>query len=537
MMTQFWKEDYQRPPSEAIDGQIITDDDKPLPWNFIKGLLHILKVDADEELAIVGTTFSLRLQERDPDWSGTLRTYFKPEDGYEWRPIHPQAPEIDDDVLVIPISYEGTDGRQRWAMAVRFRVLGKCRRNAVAVPWAFAIIDPTPGNNTMARFRNLIVHKTTLANAIGRMDEDEPLGDDATQSRFVELNCPATNRSDDGHRLILHCMLLMDADLNEFQERLEALAKVRTLEKRTRLWVREILTDERNIDMLPDWLDKICNNRDGLNEETPAHSIAKRPLLSYSGDDSDEQSAEMQRPKKRQLGDALMSPDHLDECMKAINKLGKGAIALPTDFIGLARSEGRTWSQNRDKYFAPRECTDPDNMKPEIKSSKLLIPIPADSKEESPLMGHFFAVVRFNSKAESDHDWDFLVIDSQNEEGRLDFAKKIITERTTLANPISSIDNNIAGQADSCARWKSVPTVEQTGTECGPRTALHLYIAAHSKDALDFESKIKELEVVESDERLCPKVRSWAEELRAGTFDANSQSYEWLQAIVVEIDE
>ncbi|EJK60778.1 hypothetical protein THAOC_18814 [Thalassiosira oceanica] len=117
MMTQFWKEDYQRPPSEAIDGQIITDDDKPLPWNFIKGLLHILKVDADEELAIVGTTFSLRLQERDPDWSGTLRTYFKPEDGYEWRPIHPQAPEIDDDVLVIPISYEGTDGRQRWAMA------------------------------------------------------------------------------------------------------------------------------------------------------------------------------------------------------------------------------------------------------------------------------------------------------------------------------------------------------------------------------------------------------------------------------------
>ena len=119
----------------------------------------------------------------------------------------------------------------------------------------------------------------------------------------------------------------------------------------------------------------------------------------------------------------------------------------------------------------------------------------------------------------------------------MEFAKKIITERTTLANPIGSIDDNTAGQADSRTRWKSVPTVEQTGTECGPRTALHLYIAAHSKDALDFESKIKELEAVEPNEPLCAMVRSWAEELRAGTFDANSEAYEWLQAIVVEIDE
>ena len=150
-------------------------------------------------------------------------------------------------------------------------------------------------------------------------------------------------------------------------------------------------------------------------------------------------------------------------------------------------------------------------MKPGIESNKLLIPIPDDPKEDSPLTGHFFAVARFRSKAGSDYDWDFSVVDSQNKEKRMEFAKKVITERTTLANPIGSMVSSEPGQAGNAARWNFVRTVEQTGTECGPRTALHLYIAAHSKDALDFESKIKELEDVESDERLCPKVRSWAE--------------------------
>ena len=59
------------------------------------------------------------------------------------------------------------------------------------------------------------------------MSKDEPLGDDATESRFIALDCLATNRYEDGHRLIHHCVLLMDADLKEYQERLEALAKIR----------------------------------------------------------------------------------------------------------------------------------------------------------------------------------------------------------------------------------------------------------------------------------------------------------------------
>lgn len=79
--------------------------------------------------------------------------------------------------------------------------------------------------------------------------------------------------------------------------------------------------------------------------------------------------------------------------------------------------------------------------------------------------------------------------------------------------------------------------MKQTGTECGPRTALHLYIAAHSKDMADFENKINELRAVDADEPLCPKARSWAKDIRAGSFDEYSQEYEWLKAITVELDD
>ena len=53
----------------------------------------------------------------------------------------------------------------------------------------------------------------------------------------------------------------------------------------------------------------------------------------------------------------------------------------------------------------------------------------------------------------------------------------------------------------------------------------------------DFECKINELGAVAADEPLCPKARSWAEELRAGSFDEHLQEYEWLKAIIVDPDD
>ena len=153
------------------------------------------------------------------------------------------------------------------------------------------------------------------------------------------------------------------------------------------------------------------------------------------------------------------------------------------------------------------------------------------------MTAHFLAVARFTSKAGSNHDWDFAVIDSQNKAECMDFVKEAILERTTLANPIDSTDHSTPREADENSRWKFINTVRQTGTECGSRTALHLYIAAHSKDMADFECKINELGAVAADEPLCPKARSWAEELRAGSFDEHLQEYEWLKAIIVDPDD
>ena len=53
----------------------------------------------------------------------------------------------------------------------------------------------------------------------------------------------------------------------------------------------------------------------------------------------------------------------------------------------------------------------------------------------------------------------------------------------------------------------------------------------------DFECKINELGAVAADEPLCPKARSWAEDIRAGSFDEYLQEYEWLKAITVELDD
>ena len=69
------------------------------------------------------------------------------------------------------------------------------------------------------------------------------------------------------------------------------------------------------------------------------------------------------------------------------------------------------------------------------------------------------------------------------------------------------------------------------------RTALHLSTSLHAARMADFENKINELRAVDTDEPLCPKAHSWAEDIRAGSFDEYLQEYEWLKAITVELDD
>ena len=206
----------------------------------VKGLLYLAKQEVkNPDHGIVGGTFSMKLQAGGTDWATDLRKYFKPYEEAKWTPMHASCPDIDHPSLIFPWYIEAGEG-SRWALLVRKEAMRKGRKNM----WKFVLLDPAGGEDTAEAIASLINERTTLAQELEELDNDETGDGGRVDHRCTieRLDCPQLQGCEDGHRMILHLSLALGATLEELKAELGKLRQLEDLESETRYFIKGVVT-------------------------------------------------------------------------------------------------------------------------------------------------------------------------------------------------------------------------------------------------------------------------------------------------------
>ena len=82
-----------------------------------------------------------------------MRKYVKPIEKGSWEPINELAPNINDQVLYIPVR-KGTNGKHsEWSCIVRLEA------EDIDTPWTFMVLDPEERTEATVREMRRLIHK------------------------------------------------------------------------------------------------------------------------------------------------------------------------------------------------------------------------------------------------------------------------------------------------------------------------------------------------------------------------------------------
>ena len=130
----------------------------------LKVLLHILNT-TDKDAGVLGANFIGKLKLTKSTLS-EMRKYVQPVKKGSWGPMSDLAPNINGQVLYIPIR-KGLNGeRSEWACIVGLET------EDIDTPWTFMVFDPEERTEaTIRELRRLIHRKSTLHLSEELMDE------------------------------------------------------------------------------------------------------------------------------------------------------------------------------------------------------------------------------------------------------------------------------------------------------------------------------------------------------------------------------
>ena len=101
---------------------------------------------------------------------------------------------------------------------------------------------------------------------------------------------------------------------------------------------------------------------------------------------------------------------------------------------------------------------------------------------------HWTLVVRYPAKEDSQKDWDFVLIDSANNDGLACSQREAFDLRTTLHFKRGTMDepDPIAASSHPSAHFIRHRKIQQFEVECGFRMILHMYLAGCCSNAREF---------------------------------------------------
>ena len=114
---------------------------------------------------------------------------------------------------------------------------------------------------------------------------------------------------------------------------------------------------------------------------------------------------------------------------------------------------------------------------------------------------HWTLVVRYPAKEDSQKDWDFVLIDSANNDGLACSQREAFDLRTTLHFRRGTMDepDPTAASTLPSALFIRHRTIAQVELECGFRMLLHMYVAGFCCSAKEFCRAINKLRAMDSE--------------------------------------
>ena len=197
----YWGHEYGLDDQVVVKISDIIDRSKPLDDRVLKVPLHILNT-IDEDAGVLGENFIGELKLVKSTWS-EMRKYVKPVEKESWEPMSDLAPNINDQVLYIPVRKEMNGKHSEWACIVRLETEDD------DTPWTFMVFDPKDCmGDTVREMRKLIHKKSTLHLSEGLMDEvDNKEARKNTNTKWHHIMSPPLEGCEDGHRMVLHMIL------------------------------------------------------------------------------------------------------------------------------------------------------------------------------------------------------------------------------------------------------------------------------------------------------------------------------------------
>ena len=303
-------------------------------------------------------------------------------------------------------------------------------------------------------------------------------------------------------------------NLSEIHNRMERLRNTENLTQKNNEWLIEVINGKKSIMSQPKWLTDITKQAD-TNENTATSTrkrtanrrkdTTKRVRFSIDNNEGD--------ALNNNEGDALLSTITLGQCMTRIGDGGSGTHIIDSILYEYAAAK-RGWTSTR-QFILPgtnkiawpnTEQTDIRN-RARIDNDKLLMPI--NLKRDSG-MNHYVCCFRFRAQDNNKHDWEFAVVDTQNNRSVLNEVKGVIENYTTLANGKSYLEEEKPDPRKANAQWNLLSCAQQIGTECGHRVVLHIMIATGCRSVRELMGKLEKLRNIKDLERKC---RSWVDDL------------------------
>ena len=266
----------------------------------LKALLHILNT-IDKDAGVLGANFTGKMKLMNSTWR-EMRKYVKPVKKGSWEPMSDLAPNINDQVLYIPVR-KGMNGKHsEWACIVRLEMEDS------DTPWTFMVFDPKECmGDTVREMRRLIHGKSTLHLSEDLIDEvDNKEARKNTNTKWHHIMSPPLEGCKGGHRMVLYMIITIGGrSTTEMLCRMNALKEVKDLEVKTCTWIADIVTDGRNMYDPPPWIKEVLVEEietDGSNGSPDARGSGYDNEISGEDMDiSEEEEEEKVRGKKRNV--------------------------------------------------------------------------------------------------------------------------------------------------------------------------------------------------------------------------------------------
>ena len=283
---RYWGQEYDLRGRVAVSEEEIMKCERPMNNKILKRILHILN-NADERAGVLGANFTKRLGLVRSNWSN-MRKYLHPVEIGSWETTSELVPNINDQILFIPVRKDRIGRHNKWACVVRLE-----DESCKGAPWIFIVIDPYDGYTDTARdLRKLVHKKTNLHLPESMMDQDDNInrnGRSGTKTKWHCISCPALEGCESGYRMVLSMILIIGAvDIQDIQQRFTKLKEVEELDMKTRRWILEIIQGERNILELPVWIQNIRDGHNNDEEEMDMETNSKSSFeeeINHRGND------------------------------------------------------------------------------------------------------------------------------------------------------------------------------------------------------------------------------------------------------------